>query len=332
MGDQETIEDLKERFASQARLFEERLSAIEASRDAGGLQEASAGGDQPPTGFVGAGTSEQAAFAGGSSLAVGSREISSIESAIPKFGSSVEFPLWKRRFEGFALTNDCMQAFTSAIDIPVGDPSVICRLLDQGFSETSVKRARIAWTCLTESITHRELLSRVFDTNSRSAGWRMLCDWFLPKTPAEKSKWKRQFNELVMEKKEEPMRFFARVDKVVGVLGSLGVHMPVEDANLKIVEVLTDEYEFEQRTILYKDNITRAEIEAIVRQRYTIMSRGASTRVRNVGQALVANKPDDRIRKQKDSDKGKPGKTFPVVLFQPRTTKAAVRRMGSTTT
>ena len=62
------------------------------------------------------------------------------------------------------------------------------------------------------------------------------------------------------------------------------------------------------------------------------MSSGASTNIRNVGQALVANKPDGRIRKQKDSDKGKPGKTFPVVLFQPRTTKAAVRRMESTTT
>ena len=30
MGDHETIEDLKEHLASQARLFEERLSAIEA--------------------------------------------------------------------------------------------------------------------------------------------------------------------------------------------------------------------------------------------------------------------------------------------------------------
>ena len=43
---------------------------------------------------------------------------------------------------------------------------------------------------------------------------------------------------------------FARVDKIVGVLGSLGVHLPTEDVNLKIVEVLTDDYEFEQRTIL----------------------------------------------------------------------------------
>ena len=147
MADLQKNEDLKEQLAMQARTFEERLSAIEASPDAGGLQEASAGGDQPPTGFVGVGTSEQAGFAGsrrvgvnsdsllqtvgdedeiagGSSLAVGSREIRSIKSAVPKFGSSVEFPLWKRRFEGFALANDCMQAFTTTIDMPVGDPSV----------------------------------------------------------------------------------------------------------------------------------------------------------------------------------------------------------------
>ena len=170
-----------------------------------------------------------------------------------------------------------MQAFTTAIDMPVDDPSVTSRfMLDQGFSEASVRRARIAWTCLTESITDQELLSRVFGTNSPSAGWRMSCDWFLPKTLSEKSKWKRQFNELVMEKNAEPMRFCPRVDKIVGVLGSLGVHLPVEDVNLKIVEVLIADYEFEQRTMLYKDNITRAEIEAIVRQRYTLMSRSST--------------------------------------------------------
>ena len=151
---------------------------------------------------------------------MGSRETSSIKSAVPKFNSSgVEFPLWKRRFEGLALANDCMQAFTTAIDMPVGDPSVTSLfLLDQGFSEASVRRARIAWTCLTESITDRELLSTVFDTNSPGVGWRMLCDWFLPKTLSEfVVVRKRQFNQLVMEKKEEPMIFFARIDKIVGV-------------------------------------------------------------------------------------------------------------------
>ena len=44
MGDHETLEDLKEQLASQARLFEERLSAIEAGREnTGGLQAAPTG-------------------------------------------------------------------------------------------------------------------------------------------------------------------------------------------------------------------------------------------------------------------------------------------------
>ena len=185
MADQQTIEDLKEQLATRTRTFDERLSAIEASRDACGLQEASAGGNQPPTGFEGVGTSGQAGFATssrvgvnidsllqtvgddveiarGSSLAVGFREISSIKTAVLKLGSSVEFPLWKQRFEGFTLANDCMQDFTTANNMPIGDPSVTYRfVLDQGFSEARVRRARIAWTCLTESITDRELLSSV---------------------------------------------------------------------------------------------------------------------------------------------------------------------------
>ena len=71
--------------------------------------------------------------------------------------------------------------------------------------------------------------------------------------------------------------------------------------------MLTVDLEFEQRTMLYKDNITRADIEAIVRQRYTIMSRNTSTKNRNVGQALVANKPARRKRKQQGNGKGVPG-------------------------
>lgn len=47
-----------------------------------------------------------------------------------------------------------------------------------------------------------------------------------------------------MKKKEDPVKFFAHVDKIEGLLGSLGVHFFVENINLKIVEVLTAGYEF----------------------------------------------------------------------------------------
>ena len=83
----------------------------------------------------------------------------------------------------------------------------------------------------------------------------------------------------------------------------LGVHVPVEDVNLKIVEVLTAYYKHEQGTILYEDSVARAEIKAIVRQRYRLMSR-TGTKSCNGGQALDTSKPTRRNRKQEDSSKG----------------------------
>lgn len=68
----------------------------------------------------------------------------------------------------------------------LGDPSVTSScLLDQGFSEVSVTRSGLAWICTTESVTGRELSSRVYDKNPPSVAWRMLNDWFLLKTLAE---------------------------------------------------------------------------------------------------------------------------------------------------
>ena len=85
-----------------------------------------------------------------------------------------------------------------------------------------------------------------------------------------------------MEKGEEPMKFFSRVDTIVGTLSSLGVQKSVGDVNRKLVRVLTNDYEMEQRTLLYRDDVSLEEIESIVRQRHL---RLPVTKVRNVGQA-----------------------------------------------
>ena len=109
---------------------------------------------------------------------MGPRETGRIKSAVPKFkGIGAEYPMWKRRFEGYAITTGCMQAFTIVTGMMVGDPSVTSySLLDQGFTEICVKRSPLAWTCITESAPDRQLLSRVFDTNCPSVVWRMLND------------------------------------------------------------------------------------------------------------------------------------------------------------
>ena len=82
---------------------------------------------------------------------------------------------------------------------------------------------------------NRDVLGRVFATTSPSAGWRMLRDWFMPKTMTEQVKWLVAFDFAKMEKGEEPMKYFGRIDKIVGVLASLGVAKTVVDANREII-------------------------------------------------------------------------------------------------
>ena len=81
------------------------------------------------------------------------------------------------------------------------------------------------------------------------------------------------------------MKFFDRIDKTVGVLASLGVAKTVADVNRKIIMRLTSDNEKEERTILYREDVTRAEIE-IIRQRHL---RLPASKGKNVGQALFSN-------------------------------------------
>ena len=132
----------------------------------------------------------------------------------------------------------------------------------------------------------RDLLGRVFETKSPSDGWRMLCYWFMPKTIAGQVKWSVAFDSARMEKGEEPMKYFGRIDKIVGVLALLGLAKTVADVNRMIIMTLKSDYEMEERTILYREDVTRAKIESIIRQRHL---RLPASKGKNVGQALFPN-------------------------------------------
>ena len=67
-----------------------------------------------------------------------------------------------------------------------------------------------------------------------------------------------------IRKGEEPMKYFHRIDKIVGVLASLGVVKTVADVNRNIIMSLTSDYKMEERTSLYRENVTRAEITSII--------------------------------------------------------------------
>ena len=62
----------------------------------------------------------------------------------------------------------------------------------------------------------------MFAKQSPSGAWKMIRDWFLPRSIATQVKWSDAFDDVKMEKGEEPMKLFSRVDKIVGTLASLG--------------------------------------------------------------------------------------------------------------
>ena len=64
------------------------------------------------------------------------------------------------------------------------------------------------------------------------------------------------------------IKFFSRVDKVDDIVTSFGEPKSVGDVNRNLVRVLTSDYEVEQRTLFYRDEISPAQVENIVRQRH----------------------------------------------------------------
>ena len=105
-------------------------------------------------------------------------------------------------------------------------------------------------------------------------------------TTAEQVKCSEAFDSAKMEKGEEPIKYFGRIDKIVGVFASLGVVKTVADVNRKIIMTLTSDYEMEERIILYREDVTGAEIESIIQQRHL---RLPASKGKNVGQALFSN-------------------------------------------
>ena len=139
---------------------------------------------------------------------VDSREFGSLKQSVPKFSGVLEdFPLWKEQFEVLTSMVGCTSSFFAVHDTMIGDVSEGNQYnISQGFSEEHIKTAtcRAAWICLTESIMNRDLPGTVFATKLPRAGWRMLCDWFLPETMAEQVKWSMAFDAAKMVKGGDP--------------------------------------------------------------------------------------------------------------------------------
>ena len=136
------------------------------------------GGNLPAPGSVYVDENRHDEFAESSDVNVGPREFSSRKQAIPKFsGKREEFPVWSKRFEAFVSMSGCLGSMLTDIDVAVGDTTKDTQyFIPPGLTRPHIKNARVAWICLTESMTDNDLLDRAFATQSQSGAWRMPWD------------------------------------------------------------------------------------------------------------------------------------------------------------
>ena len=79
--------------------------------------------------------------------------------------------------------------FVADTEIAVGETAKDAHLfISQVLSAAHVKKARIAWISLTESMSNTDLLDRLDVVQSPSGAWKMLRHWLLPAPIATQDK------------------------------------------------------------------------------------------------------------------------------------------------
>ena len=124
-----------------------------------------------------------------------------------------------------------------------------------------------------DATTDAPFEERILACRTLEEAWWTIVGWHLPSTESEKELLIHQLENAQMVADEDPKLFFARVDRLVNTLKSVGI-VKEERENVRIiVRNLSDDYDVEKRGILLKSDITRFEVEEVVRTRYPAKQR-----------------------------------------------------------
>ena len=126
-----------------------------------------------------------------------------------------------------------------------------------------------AWTFLVEATVDALFEETVLAAQTLKQAWHVIVGWGLPTSDAEKALLVRQPETVQMEVGEDPKIYFARVDKRLNTLKSVGIVKEEREIVRIIVINLSDEYMVEKRSHpLTMLNISRFEVEETVRASY----------------------------------------------------------------
>ena len=148
-------------------------------------------------------------------------------------------------------------------------------------SEQTVRDHERAWCFLLDATADAPFEKRLLGCKTLEEAWWIIIGWHMPATDSEKELLSHQLDNAKMTSDEDPKLFFARVDGMINTLRSAGITKEEREITRTIIRNLPDDYDVERRGVLMKPDITRVEVEEIVRTRHAAFYSGPNSYSRN---------------------------------------------------
>lgn len=184
-----------------------------------------------------------------------------------------------------------MGSLLTDIEVAVGETKKDAQyFLSQGLTHSHIRNARVSWICLTEALLTLTCWAEWLQANLQAVLGKSLVVGFCRDQLLRRLNGRTLLMLCRWRMVRSPYNYLAVFTTLLlirsSTLASFGVPKSEGHVDRKMVRVLTDDFEIEQRTLLYRDEINRAEIEHIVKQRHL---RLAVSTGGNVGQTLLTS-------------------------------------------
>ena len=181
---------------------------------------------------------------------------------------SAKVPAWRHRMMLFLNSHGLGYTVKQSIN-PVNIISKDKTILARRHTPQVVAEHERAWTFLLEATVDAPFEETMLAAQTLEQAWHVIVGWGLPTSDAENALLVRQRETVQMEVGEDPKIYFARVDKLLNILKSVGIVKEEQEIMRIIIRNLPDQYMVEKRSYpSTMPNISRFEVEETVRASY----------------------------------------------------------------
>ena len=192
-------------------------------------------------------------------------------SQTPEFdGNKDSWHSWRQRFLFFLSGRGYRRAVRETDNpVMVGDDGITNEELLSKYSVETVAAARLSYELLLDAIDKDPpVLMKMLDAKSLCGAWKIMTNLYIPTSIMERRRKTIEFDAVKMVEGEDPVEYFGRIDKAVQTLTMFGGNKDEDEVNVRIVKNLSPLYYVDKKMLLSRPELTRTEIETVVRNTY----------------------------------------------------------------